>query len=640
MAASVDQSALPPGDRWITLPRGWPQWTLAGEAILWAHKYLRQPDGDHAGEPWRFTKSQTRFLAWHYAIEADTSWVYSHSVRRLPKGAGKSPFAAVMSLMELCAPVRFSHWTEDPRFPDGVRPVGRAVGMPLIQIAATAQDQGYINTMRMVTALIRATKSGLAADYRRKSQLELDYGLEVGKTIIHKTGGGYLHVITSSASAAEGALTTFGVCDQTEAWKQVNGGHDLFQVMNRNAAKSKARLVQTANAWEPGKDSVAEQTFNAWVAEQEGRTRGRARTLMDVRMMPAHCLKYIGDPKDNVLDRAALVEGVAIAYGDSFWADPEDIVDRHILDPKTPFTTSKRFYFNWPTVADDAWIEPWEFARWADPAIGLAYGAEIALGFDGSRTNDATALIACEIETGNIFVMDIWETEKLEGGGRTVIPVDEVDAAVERAFDKWNPVAFFADVREWESFSKVEWPKRYASQLKIHSVPGGRDPQPIAWDMRTHIGEFTAAAEMVNEEITGTEPVFYWDGDSRLKRHVQNARRYPNKYGTSVSKESPDSPNKIDACVAMIIARHARRLYLANQLAETNKKKPRTGKGYSISDPDTPDYRLGSKMDDIPDRCKACPDNPGCSLYVMGGCSHPSWTMEARNGKGQARTTR
>lgn len=584
------QTELGPADRWITLGRTSPRYTLGWEAIRWGMKYLRQPDGENAGERFRFTPSQMAFILNWYGLRKDgdrASWNYTHGVRRLPKGAGKSPFAAVMALIELCAPVRFARWGVDK---DGnTYPVGKPVGMPLVQIAGVSQEQGLINTMRMVRALIVASKPDGTADHSIKSRLVSEYGLDVGKTQIQTPNGGQLHVITSSATAAEGALTTFGICDQTEAWVKMNGGHDLFQVMDRNAAKSKSRLVQTANAWQPGIDSVAEQTFDAWVAEQEGRTLGKARTLMDVRMAPPSAMTLVcpectrPDCKhDKIIDRDALVRGVTEAYGDCWWADPEDIVDNHILDPKTPLDVSKRFYLNWPTVSEDAWIEPYEWSRWADLDFELPDGAAITLGFDGSRNNDATALIGCDVETGFTFEIGIWET-LAKGKIRVPVPVSEVDAAVARAFERWSPVAFFADVREWESFSKVSWPEQYGSRLKLHAVPGGRDPQPIAWDMRYHVSDFTAACELVHVEITGDVEVFRHDGSSLLAKHVNHARRRPNKYGISIGKESAGSDKKIDAAVAMIIARHARRLYLAGQQRESAKHKPRTGRVTSYS---------------------------------------------------------
>jgi len=198
------------------------------------------------------------------------------------------------------------------------------------------------------------------------------------------------------------------------------------------------------------------------------------------------------------------------------------------------------------------------------------------MGFDGSRTNDATALIGCHIETGFTFSLGIWETD----GGRRPIPVHEVNAAVEAARDRWNVVAFFADVNEWEESTKVIWRALFEDDLPVWSVPAGRDPQPVAWDMRSHVAEFTMAAEMVLSEIETNG--FIHDGDSFLGRHVINARRRPNRWGISIAKESPKSERKIDACVAMIIARHARRLVLSSKNYKEQKAKATAGAGGRI----------------------------------------------------------
>src|SRR5215469_14847438 len=102
-----------PRDRLVTLPDGVPKLTLGWEAIHWATKYLKQPDGPDAGKRWDFTESQVRFLLWWYAVREDGRWVFYHGVRRYPKGAGKSPFAAVLAMIELLAPVRFLRFSAD-----------------------------------------------------------------------------------------------------------------------------------------------------------------------------------------------------------------------------------------------------------------------------------------------------------------------------------------------------------------------------------------------------------------------------------------------------------------------------------------------------------------------------------------------
>ena len=80
---------IAPADRLVTLPEDMPPLTLGFEAIKWASMYLRHPDGPHAGQRWSFVESQARFLMHWYAIREDGRWMYSHGVRRLPKGSGK-----------------------------------------------------------------------------------------------------------------------------------------------------------------------------------------------------------------------------------------------------------------------------------------------------------------------------------------------------------------------------------------------------------------------------------------------------------------------------------------------------------------------------------------------------------------------
>jgi hypothetical protein len=155
--------------------------------------------------------------------------------------------------------------------------------------------------------------------------------------------------------------------------------------------------------------------------------------------------------------------------------------------------------------------------------------------------------------------------------------------------------AFFADVREWESYVKTEWPKLYAEQLgtapaeagklndegAIWAVSGGNEPQMIAWDMRTHTQQFTMACELCEAEIR--ERAFTQDGDSRTGRHVVNAHRAPNRWGVSISKETRSSGKKIDAAVCVVGARMARRLYLAAAAKAGTSKRKTAGRVWGFS---------------------------------------------------------
>lgn len=544
---SADTSRSSVHDRLVTLPDGVPDLTLGWEAVRWAAKYLTHPNGPRAGQRWQFVESQLRFLLWWYALNPDGSWLHRHAVRRLAKGSGKSPFAAVCALIEFCAPVRLHDFAPDR--PGGV--IGKPVNMPLVQIAAVAESQ-TTNTMRHVRAMAA-----------RGSRVVADHDLDPGKTIYYKPDGGMLQVLTSSSESNEGAESTFLVADETEHWTASNGGIEFAQTLDRNLRKSGSRMLETCNAWVPGSGSVAETTWDAYVKQEEGRTRGETRLLYDARIAP---------PDTDLTDEASLTAALEFVYDDCFWIPIADIREA-IYDPRTPVDVSRRFYLNQPTAAVDAWVTPQQWSALARPDIVVNPGERIVAFFDGSKSDDATALIGCRVTDGHIFTLGVWEPS-----GDDVVPVHEVDARVQWMRDTYDVAAFFADVREWESFTKVAWPGLFddGNELGVWAESkNSRDPQPVAWDMRTHVADFTKAAELCNAEIV--ESAFTHDGHPTLTRHVTNARRRVNRWGVSIRKESASSPHKIDAAVCVIGARMVRRLVTTTD-ARTTTRRPRTGR--------------------------------------------------------------
>lgn len=546
-------SAGSPADRLVTLPEGLPDLTLGWEVVRWATKYLKQPNGPRAGQRFEFTDSQIRFLLWFYAVNESGEWLFHHAVRRLAKGSGKSPFAALWALAELTAPVRLKDF--DRKVPGGC--VGKPVDMPWVQIVATAESQTK-NTMRMVRAF--APKG---------SRLVHEFALDPGKTQYFKAPEGTLEQITSSYTAAEGAEATAIVGDELEHWKPNNGGTDLSSTLADNLAKSGSRMLGTCNSWVPGAASVAEADWDAWVAQEEGRTRNESRILYDARVAP---------PDTDMTNEESLRRGLQIVYDDCWWVNPQAIITR-IWDPRSKPDDSRRKYLNQPTAAEDAWITPQQWSALADPTQIVADGEEIVAFFDGSKSRDATALIGCRVSDGHVFTIGVWEPEAAHDT-ESVVPVSEVDAAVERMFDRWKVLGFFADVKEWEGFVKVTWPERYRDHLIVSAVPTGKDPQPIAWDMRSHVFDFTQACELTETEIADRR--FTHDGDARVARHAGNARRRPNRYGVSIGKESPDSPKKIDGAVCVIGVRMVRRLLLAAP-GYKNRKTTRSGRVYGFA---------------------------------------------------------
>lgn len=521
---------------------GWdiPERTLGWEALAFAGKYLTHVDGDRAGQPWVFTPRQAMWILWWYAVDENGDWLYGQGSRRLGKGSGKSPWAAVMAIIELLAPVRFDHFDTD--LPGGC--AGKPVSMPLVQLAANSFDQ-VKNTFSIVRAMLSPTNS---------PRLHTDFTLDVGKEKVFVEPAGTMEIISSSSASAEGARSTFVICDETEWWTPSSGGVDFYNTLKANCTKTGSRVVETCNAWRPDEGSVAEINFKAWCAQEEGTEREiKRKILYDSVMAPLDT---------DINDEASLRAGLEFVYADNPWSlKVLDSIISDIYTSSTPLEASKRKYLNWPVAAENAWCDPRKWALLADPDRVVEVGEDIVMFFDGSRSNDATALIGCCVSDGFIFTIGIWEPSN-NHHKKNQINVQAVDNKVRYAFERWNVRAFFADVREWEGYVKTTWPERYADQLEVWSQPRGEIHEPIAWDMRGKKKDFTLAAELMEAEIENQD--FRHDGNPVLARHVGNARRYENQWGISVTKESASSPNKIDACVCAIGARHALRVLKEN----------------------------------------------------------------------------
>lgn len=530
-----------PADRLVTLPQ-FPVGqipTLGFIAVDWAERNLKQPNGPTAGQKFKYTNDQVNFLLWAYAIDSDARWLFNHLVRRLAKGSGKSPFAATYALIEFLAPVRLERF--DDRELGGV--VGRPVSLPWVQIAATAESQTK-NTMRFVRAF--CPKNG---------QLARDYDIDVGKTQFYRQPEGTLEVITSSFTAAEGAQTTAAIGDETEHWTPANQGPDFMATILDNLTKTGGRMMETANAWKPGADTVAESSWDDWVAQEEGKLKSEQRILYDARVAPADC---------DMSDRESLRSALEHVYAFCPWVDIDNVMARIWRKSALP-DDSRRKYLNRPTESFDAWVESGAFSLLHDDEVTVDPGDDVVLFFDGSKSRDATAIVACRVSDGHVFVPKtadgkptVWEPDTAHNTD-DVVDVVAVDLAVEHVAATYSVVGFFADVQEWESFTKVNWPKLFPD-LIVHAQPSGKDQQPIAWDMRSHTFDFTRAVELVRDEI-GSE-AFTHDGNPALSRHVANCRLRPNRFGVSVGKESRSSSKKIDAAVCMIGARMVRQLVL------------------------------------------------------------------------------
>jgi hypothetical protein len=493
-------------------PQGLPTLTLGWAALQWSADFLRQPDGPDAGNPWRYTKEQARFILWWYAVDLQGRFVYRRGMLRRLKGWGKDPVGAALCATELCGPCRFGGW-------DGQgQPVAIVHPSPWVVTAAVSLDQTK-NTMRLFPGLF----SDDAIDA---------YGIDLGKEIIY-TRRGMLEAVTSSPRALEGKRTTFSLKNETHHWLEANDGLAMSDVISRNLTKARggdARALSISNAHNPGEGSDAEADYDAFLAMQTG--RGAGDFLYDSLEAPAGI---------DITNADHVRQGLIAARGDSVWLD----LDRHvaeILDPRTREGMSRRFYLNQVVAGDDVWMARQAWDEQASPRE-VADGTPVTVGFDGSDTDDWTAL-RCETQDGYQFTPRfpdgkpmIWDPAQ-HGG---YIPRAEVNAAVDHLFNVFRVARMYADPPYFQS-EIDEWASRYGDKRVLRWAT--YRPRPMA-----------DALERFRTDVLSK--LLTHDGCPVTSKHVENAHADHRPQGVLIRKDRTISKNKIDSVMSSTISHEA-----------------------------------------------------------------------------------
>lgn len=517
-----------------------PEYSLGWGVINWLYEYVLTPGGPDAGQPFMPTLEQARFIVWWYAVDENGRWLYRSGTLRRLKGWGKDPLAGALSLVELCGPVEFSH------FENG-QPVGKPKYDPWVQIAAVSQDQTR-NTFTLFSSLV-------------SPKLKEEYGIDIHKTIVYDRRGKMIEGVTSSPLALEGKRPTFIIQNEIQWWVEANDGKAMRDVIDGNVTKSAygtCRALSICNAHVPGQDSVGEDDWEAFLKVQAGEAVDTG-LLYDALEAPpdtpvSEIPAYDEDPEGFEEGIEKLKAGLEVARGDAKWLDL-DIIVSSILDIRNPVSESRRKFLNQVNAAEDSWISRKEWDS-CQSSVVLKPGDKITLGFDGSKSNDHTALCACRIEDGAIFLLNTWNPEKQPGG---VIPRESVDAAVRSAFERYNVVGFRADVHEFESYVD-EWGKDFKRVVKVKASPNN----PVAFDMRGQKKRFALDCERFLDAVLEQELTH--DGNPRLRWYIGNAQRHPTNYdAVSIRKESKDSSRKIDGAVTAVLAFGARQDYLMSR---------------------------------------------------------------------------
>lgn len=516
--------------------------TLGPQVCEFIETYLIHGPGDLRGQPARLDPEKRALIYRFYEVfpqghEMAGRRRFRRCAVSLRKGSAKTEFAAWIAAVELHpdGPVRCIGWT-----PDG-EPIGGPVTDPYIPLVAYTEEQS--EELAYGALLCILSEGPLAGDF--------DLGLA---RIMRRDGAGKAVALASAPDSRDGARTTFQHFDETHRFT-LPRLKEAHRTMMANLPKRRLAdpwSLETTTAPAPGEGSVAEATMDYARLVAGG-------SIKDSRLFFFH---REASEHHDLSTEAGLKAAIVEASGPiAEWSDLDGIAEQ-FRDPTADFTYLVRVWLNRLVRGSERAFDADQWKRLAveDPKEPPA-GEVITLGFDGARVRDATSLVATHVRAGYQWLLGLWERPAgLREDEPWEVPYDEVNAAVERAFERWEVWRLYADPPYWET-RIAEWASRYGKERVIEWWTNRARPMAYAiraFDQAMRVGELAHS------------------GDADLARHIGNAVRKPlslrDEDGNPlwwIQKERPTSPHKIDGAMAAILSWEARTDALTAGAGET-----------------------------------------------------------------------
>jgi phage terminase large subunit-like protein len=348
--------------------------------------------------------------------------------------------------------------------------------------------------------------------------------------IVREDGLGILYRMSSDPARLFGFNPTHVVCDELAQWTTPSLRRAYAALTSGGGARSAPQVFTITTAGEASRrhDSILGRILDAGLDCDD---LERLDALTVARMNAARTLVWAyeaptNDPHDtDAMKQANPASWITKAYLRRQADDPE-LTDAQVLQLHGCVWAE----------SETTWIAPDDWAARADRERQLRDGERIVLGFDGSYRRDATALVACAVEDGFVSPIAVWEQPD-RAPKDWKVPRDEVDDELAEAMERFEVVELAVDPPGWHS--EVEgWREAYGE---------------VVVDFPTNSRQRMAAA-CDRFRVAVLEGDLRHDGSALLARHVGHCVTKPTPHGLIVTKEHPDSPRKIDAAVAAIVA--------------------------------------------------------------------------------------
>lgn len=337
--------------------------------------------------------------------------------------------------------------------------------------------------------------------------------------ILNKQTGSVFRVVSSDAKLQHGLNPLLTICDETWGWPN---GELAEALLSGSGARPQSLLIHITT---PGSG----QTGYLWDLVQHGK-RVQSGEVED----PTFYMHWNEpDPAADHRDPNTWAK-YHPAYGD--WVSADFLQSQLQQLPESEF---RRLHLAAWTAAREAWL-PWgAWQSLGDSAsegrksrAEIQDGETVLLGVDAAYSGDSTGIVAATPD-GRIAVLGHWETDGTPGW-RT--PFSEVRQTLLDASKRFNVVEIACD---------PYWLSALMQELAELGLP--------MVEFRTNSMALMVPA--VKKFFDGVmDAQLSHDDNPALARHLDNCRIKTDKYGTRITKEAPNSPNKIDLAVCAVIA--------------------------------------------------------------------------------------
>lgn len=504
--------------------------TLGPVFVEWAESWLVHGEGDLLGQPYKVPTWGVR--AAYRIFEYDPNnlvmigdivafrYVVQRALLVCPKGSAKTELIAALMLFLLAGPSLPT--------PDG--PVMRR--SPNLPVAAGSWDQAAKLFHDAATNMAKGTTDSPAplAEFVECFDAEIQLKESTGK----------LYRVAAVAGTNDGGLPTAGAADEIHEWtgRKRRVHLVLFQGMEKRANCLELNITTPD-------DADPESLLGELAAYGEKVATGE---VVDPSFYYLH---YGTDPKrpllnaEGAIDRDLLLSALRDATPVE-WPDLEQRADS-LIRKNHPLHEIRRYWLGAFARGGGHWLPEgsWEARSVAPPGkIGPPPpdGTEVVLAFDGSYRRDSTAIWGCTLD-GYLFGVGAWERPD-DAGPRWKVPREEVKAAMAQAMERWrvlelapDPPGWADEIEQWEATYGdvvVEFPTNQTARMepactRFYASVAGGDEDDAAMPL-TH------------------------DNDPRLARHLRNAVTKRTRGGDVITKESLDSPRKIDIAISAVVA--------------------------------------------------------------------------------------